>query len=163
MDVLLRTWLRKNGLGPSDVRIVEMPQPKMSPGLQSKSLDGVVVLEPFRTQILTSKNGVKASDYTADIADDVLFGFMMGTRAFVEAHPDAIRALNACWKEAQDFMIANPDETREIERRHYHFAENNPPQLGRTVSPADFRFYADLMQAQGLLRKPVDPSKLVFK
>lgn len=60
----LAMWAQRGGLSMNDVEVVVMAFPDMVPAMANKALDGALLIEPFRTQVL--EQGIGAFIESAD-------------------------------------------------------------------------------------------------
>ena len=63
LDVVLRKWLKDNGVDTNKVQFVEIVLPQTGDALKSGSVDAVASVDPFFSRALETGAGVLAGDY----------------------------------------------------------------------------------------------------
>ncbi len=135
-DIALRSWLHRNGLQArdegGDVAVVEVGGSELLPLLQRDQLDGALVPEPYPTYLVD--RGV--ADRLVDAAALSPQGGLLATdlvvsTAFMDAHPDVVRALVEANVEAIRLCREQPDRAEEIARRE--LAARGGPVMDRAV------------------------------
>lgn len=163
IDVLVRKWLVDKGVPVAQVTIVEAPFPQMNDLLRAGTLDGVAVLEPFRSKILADGTGTKLSDFVGEIQDNLLWGFWIATRSWAEANPAAVKGLREASAEAIDFIRQHPDEAKAIETKYLGVPSPGFSSFAIDIKPADLDDYVKISTQLGFLREKIDTSRLIAK
>ncbi|WP_397474451.1 ABC transporter substrate-binding protein [Pusillimonas sp.] len=161
-DVLFRKWLIDKGADVSKVSIVEVPFPQMKDLLKSGTVDAVPVLEPFRTAILADKTGYRVADYIGEVNEDLLGPVWAGSRKWLDDHPAVAPAFRQSLAEAVEYIRSNPDEAREIEKKHLGYATQLKLSYSLPVEADEFVVYAEMFKEVGFADKVADTSKLVY-
>ncbi|OGA94734.1 MAG: hypothetical protein A3G27_09610 [Betaproteobacteria bacterium RIFCSPLOWO2_12_FULL_66_14] len=71
--------------------------------------------------------------------------------------------MRAALAEAQAFIQKNPERARQIEAKYLGFSGPRFPTLTLDIQPADFEFFVKIGGELGLVRKPIDTSRLILK
>ncbi|MGB8266789.1 MAG: ABC transporter substrate-binding protein [Candidatus Velthaea sp.] len=158
LDVMFRYYLVQNKVDIKSVNIVEAPFATMPDMLKSGSLDAACSADPFRGFIIKSGIGYKVADYWSDIHDNALGLFWVSTREWATKNPAAIAAFRASLADGVAFSISNPDKSREDEVNAFKVATPLTT-YDLSLSPADFTYYAGVLQALGMLHSPIDAAK----
>ncbi len=167
--IVLRA-LKKHGLGPADVRLVEMSPPDVAGALAAKAIDAFSMGEPFPSQAEIGGFGrvlFHAKEYWPDYMSCVL----VVRQDVIDARPDAVQVLvdgiarSGLWLEGGK---PHREYAAEFVGRYYY---NQPPALLRwaltkpidrvmyaPLSPrkADFDLVRDLMIESGVLERPIE-------
>jgi NitT/TauT family transport system substrate-binding protein len=160
MDVLLRAWMEKQGVSPSEATFIEVGFPQMHDVMRAHTIDAAVVIEPFRGRILADGTGTRVRDYVLDLTPDMLSSLWFAERRWAEANPQAVRGFRAALDQAIAWMPEH-DEGREIEKKYLGYNAAVRPGYSTKVTPGDLAFFNDILVKQGLLQKPIDTSKLI--
>jgi len=158
LDVMFRYWLTENKVDPKGVNIVEAPFSLAPDMLKSGSLDAVCSADPFRGQILSSGIGYLVSDYWSEIRDDALGLFWAASRDWATKNASAVAAFRSSLAQGVAFSISDPAKSREIEVATFKV----PTPIAKfdlSVTPADFTYYAGVLQTLGMLHGPIDAAK----
>ncbi len=106
-ELFISTYLKDNGIQPSEVNFVNMDASEGPAKLKSGELDAVHTWEPYVSQAV--KDGNKVLFSSADTPGLVLDG-IVARGAVIRDHPEAVRAFVKDWFRAVDFWKANPAE-----------------------------------------------------
>lgn len=101
-------YLERNGVEPAAVTLVNMPQKDLIEGLLSGSIDALAASEPTPTLALQKAPGAHEVATLSGLGNDYPL-LLVATRAFADAHPDAIRVVVAGTRKAVDWINAEPD------------------------------------------------------
>ena len=161
-DVMFRKWLMQNDVDVSKVSIVEVSFPQMKDLLKAGTVDAVPVLEPFRAGILADETGYWVSDYMAEVNPDILGVMWAASRSWLDKNPTVAPAFKKSIAEGVEFIHANPEKAREIEKKYLGFNTKLAIPYSLTLDPAEFEFYAKLFHETGFVDKVADTSKLIY-
>lgn len=101
-------YLEHNGIDPATVKLVNMPQKDLIEGLQSDSIDALAASEPTPTLALKKVPGAHEVAVLSGLGNDYPL-LLVASKAFADAHPDAIRAIVAGTRKAVDWINTDPD------------------------------------------------------
>ncbi len=151
--------MRKAGVDPTKVQLVEIPYPRQPDVLRSKQVDAIITTEPFTTQLITSGVGRVLSWHYAEAMPGGPLGVWWAKKAYILKNPDVVARFNAAIKESIDYMNADKIRAR---RRTVEFTgldpelvKDMPPlRLNYDVDPAKWQHAIDLMIDAKVLEKP---------
>src|ERR1700744_3410693 len=161
MHVLFRYWLDQHGGDTSKIDFVEISMPQMRDTLAARTIDAVVAVEPFASQILAGGKGYKALTLSEEIPADKPMVLYTATRAWAEQHGKDIAAFRDALHEGLSFSDSQPDKTRE----DINIYAKLPPQVMKTIEitpqvldtqPQELTWLADVMRHQHMLTKDID-------
>lgn len=162
-EIVLRKWLKDNGLKPGEVNIVEAPIPQMSDLLKGKTVDAVVIMEPIRSRIVGGNIGYRhPSEFYATTAPNSMATFWVTTGAWAKANPKPVAEFRACVAEGIDVIKTNIDEAKKVELKYVKANAPTYAQFEAKITPADLKIHADITTEMGLLKKPVKLEALVL-
>ena len=162
LDVVFRKWLKDRHVDLASVNFREVPFPAMSDQLTGKAVDAVVVLEPFRERIFKSGAGENLANFFDDVRDNLGFVYWTSTREWATAHPNDVRAFRASIAEAISYIAKNPAAAREIETKYLKVAGPAFSTYTTDVRASDLRWYSEVGRDLGMMKKPIDVSRLIF-
>jgi NitT/TauT family transport system substrate-binding protein len=163
MDLVLRKWILDGKVKIDQVTIVEAPFQQMGDMLKSGQLDAAFQFEPLLSRILAAGSASKSLDIMSSTNPDVLGAIYASTREWANAHRAAIAAFKESLAEGIAFEKEHPEEAHKIEAKYIGYATSGLPDAQLSVSPADFKFWADVCDEVGVLHHPVDAATLIFK
>jgi NitT/TauT family transport system substrate-binding protein len=163
LHVLFQKWLLDNKIPLAQVTMIEAPFPQMRDLLKGGTLDAAIAIEPFRARILSDNTGYKVADYVSEIQDDVLAAFWMTKSDWAQANPKAIQAFREAYEEALAWCVQNPEEARALQTKYLGVPSPVIPSYSTRISAADLELFEKAGRQVGMLRQPVDVSKLVWK
>ena len=151
--------MRKAGVDPTKVQLVEIPYPRQPDVLRSKQVDAIITTEPFTTQLITSGVGRVLSWHYAEAMPGGPLGVWWAKKAYILKNPDVVARFNAAIRELIDYMNADKIRAR---RRTVEFTgldpelvKDMPPlRLNYNVDPAKWQHAIDLMTDAKVLEKP---------
>lgn len=108
LEYVLDEVLRRNGLTPDQVIIVDMPGEKAADEFVKGSVDAIITWEPFVTEAIDKGKGRKLFD-TSEILGINPVGFVFH-RSFINQRPEDVKAFLRVWNRTTDFIKENPEE-----------------------------------------------------
>lgn len=109
-------WLASAGIDPfNDVRTVVVPPPQMVMNMRIGNMSGFCVGEPWNARAINDRIGFTAAT-SQDIWPEHPEKVLGARRDWVERQPNSARALVAALMEAQRWIAASPENTRETAR-----------------------------------------------
>lgn len=168
MHVLFRYWLDHEGVNPGKIDFVEISMPQMRDTLAAKTIDAVVAVEPFASQILAGGKGYKALTLSDEIPADKPMVLYTATRAWADQHGKDIAVFRDALREGLSFSGTQPDKTRE----DINIYAKLPPQVMKTIEitpqvldtqPQELAWWSDVMKRQHMLTKDIDATSLLVK
>jgi len=162
-DLVFRKWLTTSGVPANKVVYVEVALLRMAEMLKSKTLDGVVTVEPVMSGLVAQGLGRRAEvEYYSSVADGAMITFWAATGAWARKNPEAIRAFRACLNESATWIKTNREEASEMGKKYLNVSSSFTPNWKVEIVPDDFSFFVDVSREFGLIRSNVDTQKLVF-
>ncbi len=163
LHVMLQKWLLDNNVPLAAVTMVEAPFPQMNDMLKGGTLDAAIAIEPFRARIVSGNTGYKVADYVTEIQDNMLAAFWMAKSDWAQANPKAIQAFREAYEEALAWCVQNPEEAKALQVKYLGVPSPVIPSYSTAISAQDLELFERAGRQVGMLRKPVDVSKLVLK
>ena len=163
MEVMLRKWLRNNGVNDKGITVIETQLPQMPDLIKNGTLDAATPVEPIRSAILNSGAGYLGAEYFSDVNPDVLVSGWIVTADYARKNPAAIKGFRAAIDEALAYIDSNPADLKDIEKKFLGFNAPRWPKFSNGASPEDLKFFIDIGKELGLYRTNLDASKLVLK
>jgi NitT/TauT family transport system substrate-binding protein len=151
--------MRKAGIDPSTVQLIEVPYPRHPDVLKSRQVDAVITTEPFTTMLLSSGIGRVLSWHYAEAMPGAPLGVWFAKKSYIEKNPDIVARFNRSIKESIDYMNADAPRARQ---RTVEFTGLDP-QLVKAMQPlrldynvhtAKWQQSVDMMVASKVLEKP---------
>ena len=162
-DLVLRKWLKQNGVDPDEVTYIEVPFPRMMEMMSSKTVDGVVAAEPVRSILVANKVGQRSTfEYYSAVSPDSMLTFWMSTGDWPAKNPRVVASFRECLDSATQWIKDNPEKARDIEKQYLKVTTPTYPDWSTAIKASDFDLYAALGLEFGLITKDVDTSKLVY-
>jgi NitT/TauT family transport system substrate-binding protein len=108
LHFMLGRFMETEGLTIKDVSTINMAWPNMAPGMETKAIDGGMVVEPFATQF-TAKNISfpfrRAADFMSKPPLEV--SVMLYSKGWMDKNPDQVKAFTVAYmKGARDYFDA---------------------------------------------------------
>jgi NitT/TauT family transport system substrate-binding protein len=163
MHVVFQKWLLDRKVQATQVPMVEAIFPQMADLLKAGTLDGVLVLEPFRGRIVSENIGYKVSDYAIEVQDPIMAAYWMAKASWVKSNAAAVTAFRAAYAEAVDYAVKNQPEMRALEKQILGAPSPLTPSYKPTLSPQDLEIYARIGDELKMWRGKHDVNTLVWK
>jgi NitT/TauT family transport system substrate-binding protein len=166
LDTLFREWLRNGGVKLDQVTFVEATLQSQGDLLRAGSVDAVVTGGPILLRIVASGAGSIAANFTQDLPAGMPIILYTSTRDWAKSNAVAAKAFRDAIDEGGKFMAANPDKAREYIAKYTKI----PLEVVKTVEVPIARaevtveqvsWLGQVMRNQGLLKKDVEPAKLI--
>ena len=164
IDMTLRKWLMTYNVPVAQVSIVEAPMLQMGDLLKSGQIDAATPIEPIRGRIIASGAAVRSIDFFSEVNPDVLGSFWTTTRDWATKHKAEVAAFRASLMDGIAFIDAHADEARAAEQKDMGFVDPTAMATFATkLDPKDFDYVAKLGMELGVMKQPVDASKLIIE
>lgn len=165
LDYTVREALRQAGLPQNSANLVVVPGPQLEQVLRSGQVD-VSAFGYWQTTFegaAAAKGGLRPVFDDTDVLGDIVGGFTVLRRDWVEAHPQAANDFVKQAARAHDYARANPDETRKIIAKLLEARGDNPEvaqyfagygvREGGLPVERDVQFWIDILEREGVLSK----------
>jgi ABC-type nitrate/sulfonate/bicarbonate transport system substrate-binding protein len=110
-------YLEHHGINPASISLMNIPQKDLIEALISGSIDALAASKPTPLQVLQKVPGTTELACLSGLGNNYPFA-IVASRAYAEAHPEAIRAIVAGTRKVIEWMNADPDtaarETAEV-------------------------------------------------
>jgi NitT/TauT family transport system substrate-binding protein len=163
MHVVFQKWLLDRKVQANQLQMVEAIFPQMADLLKGGTLDGALVLEPFRGRIVSEKIGYKVSDFAIEVQDPILAAYWMAKESWVKANAGLIPVFRAAYQEAIDYALKNQPEMRTMEQKLLGAPSPLTPSYKGTLTPQDLEVFARIGEELKMWRQKHDVNKLVWK
>jgi NitT/TauT family transport system substrate-binding protein len=168
LHVLFRKWLQENGADYKKVTFTETPFAQQLDVLRSGQVDGILAVQPFLARGLETNLGRVVAYYIAALEGETLAGWFVATRKWVQANPKQAAAFAAALKEATDLALGNREVVRKANLVYIPFPADVqakfPEARYRAVVTSDVvDKWNKIALEQAMLKKAVDPAKLLYK
>ncbi len=168
LHVLFRKWMADNGGDYKKVNFTEAAFAQQIDVLRGGQVDAILAVQPFLARGLETNAGKVVAYYIADLEGETLSGWFVATRAWTAKNPKEVAAFQAAMKEATDMMQKDPGIVRKANLVYIPF----PAEVQAKFSEGKYRFEVEpqaiekwnkIALEQNMLRKPLDPAKIVYK
>lgn len=146
-------WLVESGVSLDDVTFSEVPFPQQPAQLSAKSLDAVEALEPFASAML-AEGAIDLGSPLLAIGDPISISSWMASSDWAADNEETIKKFVAALTKANEFILENEDEAREILQKRTELPEAvaksvKLPMFDFTPTDADFQAWKAVIDAQG--------------
>lgn len=167
LDIQFHWWLASENVDAKKVRFVEAAYANQADLLRSGAVDAVVTSEPFLTRLLNAKLGTAVTYLSDRLPEGTSMVVYVATRAWANAHADAIKAFRQSIIEGIKVSADNAKAEKYIgeylklppEMIKY----STHSKLDEKISPAQLQWWVDAMKAQGLLRSKINTAALIMR
>ncbi|WP_315831750.1 ABC transporter substrate-binding protein [Bradyrhizobium prioriisuperbiae] len=168
LHVLFRKWMADNGGDYKKVNFTEAAFAQQIDVLRGGQVDAILAVQPFLSRGLETNAGKVVAYYIAALEGETLSGWFVATRAWTAKNPKDAAAFQAAMKEATDMMQKDPSIVRTANLVYIPF----PAEVQAKFSEGKYRFevqpeaidkWNKIALEQNMLKKPLDPAKIVYK
>jgi NitT/TauT family transport system substrate-binding protein len=118
-EFYLGRFLELNGMNIRDVSLVDVPPPQSMDAITGDSIDGVIVWEPYTSQIR-----VNLADRTVAFpiqSSQPGYGVITGRNDWIKGHPEIVRRFLKSLAQAEGYLTRNPAAAKAISRRRLNY------------------------------------------
>jgi ABC-type nitrate/sulfonate/bicarbonate transport system substrate-binding protein len=164
LDYTIREYLRLHGLSKDDVKLVKVPGPQLDRTLRQRQADVVAVgvwQAPIAAEI-EAEGGVRVLFTDHDVLGDIVLASNVMEKAFIDQHPQAVRAFATASAMAVDWVAEHPQEARKLVAKILKKRGENPagavnwPGYGlrqhALYKDHDTQFWLDVLVREGKLK-----------
>ena len=137
-EFYLVRFLELNGLSLQDVTLENVQPPQSIEAITAGSVDAVVTWDPFSTQLKNQMAGKVASWSVQNWQPG--FGIITGRNDWLQEKQDTVTRFLKSLVKAQDFLIHNPEVSRNIVRVKLNFDDAT---MDVTWHPGEFSIFLD--------------------
>jgi len=168
LHVLFRKWMAENGGDYKKVTFTETAFAQQLDVLRSAQVDGILAVQPFLARALETNMGRVVAYYIADLPGETLAGWYVATRKWVDANPKQAAAFAAAIREATDAALNDRAIIRKANLVYIPFpaevqAKFPDARYRAVVPPEAVEKWNGIALEQAMLKKPVDPAKILWK
>jgi len=151
-DMILEEYLNKYGLTYGDVKVVEIPFPRMETVLQSGEVDAICSIEPFVTRALKNSNMKLLSYQFVELYPEIPIACYVSIGNWITNNNDKLFKFKTAFDKATEFCLNNPEETRIIISKYTNISE----QEIKEISLPTFHKNTDVSKLQKLINNMVN-------
>jgi NitT/TauT family transport system substrate-binding protein len=168
LHVLFREWMTRNGADWKKVTFVESPFAQLGDVLKAGQVDAILTGDPFKTRALEAKQGYLVASYVSDMGDGIVSGWYVASRKWATQNKEAAKAFQAAMREATELSKKDPVMLRKaigayIKLPEAALAQIQLPKLEADVSVAQIDDWSKIGVGQGLIKKPADAARILWK
>ncbi len=162
LDVVMLEWVAVNGGDPSKINVVEISLPQTADVLKSGQVDGVAGVDPFLSRAVDLGVGKLVGDFMTVVPPGTVGGIFVTTKAWADAHKDAIRGMQDALDDALVYIKSNQDSARASLAKYTTLppkvvAGLKWPNLSTHLSPeTSLKFWNELAVRLKLINTPID-------
>jgi NitT/TauT family transport system substrate-binding protein len=150
------------------VTFVESPFAQLGDVLKAGQVDAILTGDPFKTRALEAKQGYLVANYVSEMGDGIVTGWYVASRKWATQNKEAAKAFQAAMREATALSKKDPVILRKaignyIKLPEAALAQIQLPSLEADVSAAQINDWSKIGVGQGLLKKPVDAARILWK
>lgn len=166
--LMLLSWLRSEGVSDPDVKLIEVPFPRMTTVLRSKDVAAIAVVEPFLTMAKKEGGTVLGNYYILKGVPRVEVTSYFAKRNWLSKNEKVALAFREALSESVAFYTSHPGEFREAIRALTKLDKSitdaiQLPAFSDTPTEAGLSFLASRLKEEKFLERPVSIPELLWK
>lgn len=165
--VAATSLIKERGGDPSKVKFVVMPFPDMLGALEQGRVDAALLVEPFMTQALATKQFEAIAPLYADVyPPGTTHTLIFASKEFAQQNPKIVASFRTALIRANKLVTSNPQVLRDALVEHGGMSRDTAkavklPVYGTEFNVEGMQKMADQMVATGFLSKPVNVAELL--
>ncbi|MCW5670228.1 MAG: ABC transporter substrate-binding protein [Hydrogenophaga sp.] len=168
LHVLFRKWMSENGGDPKKVTYTENAFATSLDVLRSGQVDAVLTGSPYLGRAVETKIGRVVSYYISELEGDTQSGWHVATRKWVNENPAQAAAFKKSIDEATALAARDPSVVRKAMLVYIPVppevqAQFIDPKFKAVITPEVVTKWNSILMEQDMLKKPVDPARLLYK
>jgi NitT/TauT family transport system substrate-binding protein len=168
LHVLFRKWMMENSGDYKKVTFTENAFAQSLDVLRAGQVDGVLAVQPFLARALETKTGRVVAYYISALEGETQSGWHVANRKWADEHPKEVAAFRAAIAEASAMAAKDPSVVRKANLVYIPFpadvqANFPDPKFKPVITPDVVDKWNKIMMEQDMLKKPIDPARLIYK
>jgi NitT/TauT family transport system substrate-binding protein len=164
VDTSVKQIVTQAGGDPSQVKFVELGFPDMAAALDAGRVQGIFVVEPFLSAALAK--GWHTVGSFADVQPGLTISAYFTSQQEIAKDPDLVSRFTAAMKESLTYAQAHPEAVQQVVTTYTTIkadqaAKMTLPKFSSDIDTSSINTMNQLLVQQGLLKSPVDTSKLL--
>lgn len=164
--LMLLSWLRDQGVSGNDIKLMEVPFPRMATMLQGKEVSAIAVVEPFLA--IASQQGYKSigNYYVTKSVGRVEVTSYIAKSAWLSENSQTAKAFKDALGESIDYYSSRPAEFREairsLTKLDKKFTDEiNLPAFAKMPTAEGVDYLIKRLKEENFLEKPVDAKSVI--
>jgi NitT/TauT family transport system substrate-binding protein len=164
IHVLVRRWLKENGVDYNKVNFAEVGFQQMADGLNAGIVDAVDAIDPYYDRV--GQVGYAIGNAEATMPKGSLTSVYAATREWADGHKAEIKAFRESLAEAIAFIARDEGKARKSLGKYTRLPDavvaiTPLPNLEVTMRPEQVKFFIDLAREQGLIKSNPDAAHMI--
>lgn len=165
VHIATNAWLKREGVDPSSVKVVQVDGPAQADQLASGRIDAVETVVPSATNVLRNPDAVNLGDPYLKLAPELSSIFWISQQKLAQEHPEVIADFRAALDDARAFIGSNEDKARQVLKEYTGLPDaviekSELPTYTSDVRPQDMKVWLDAMRELGAVQGDVDLTPL---
>lgn len=164
-DTTVQHVVDEAGADGTKVKFTEMGFPDMPAAIAAKQVDAAWIYEPHLTRALN--DGARVVSWNLKETDpDLMISVYSTSKAYAAEHPEIVEAFTTAMNRSIEYAAENPDEVRATVGTYMDLdpellASMTMPRYKAEMNVESTQLIADLLLGMGVLKEPLDASKLL--
>ena len=109
-----KAWLKKEGVDPASVKIVQVDGPSQADQLKAGRIDAVETVMPFATNVMQDTDAVNLGDPYLHLSDELSAILWIARQDFAQKNAAVLKDFRAALDDAAKFISANDEKARAV-------------------------------------------------
>ena len=165
--MILQELLEKNGLREGQVKIIEIPFPRMESVLSSKEIDVASMIEPYVTRSIEHGNTRLLIHNFLAVHDNIPIACYAAKKEWIGKNRQLLRRFKTAFKKATLFCLSNSEETKTIIAKYTQLTEDEIRKVGLPTftdetNPDEFQDLIERMYKRGLISSKMNSKDFIY-
>jgi NitT/TauT family transport system substrate-binding protein len=165
--LILQELLEKNEIREDQIKIVEIPFPRMESVLSSKEIDAACMIEPYVTRAIEHGNTrVMIQNFLA-VYDKIPIACYAAKKEWIGKNQKLLRRFRTAIKKATLFCLSNSEQTKKIIAKYTQLTEDEIRKVGLPTftdetNPEELQDLIERMFRRGLISSKMNSQDLIY-
>lgn len=165
-DVVLKSYLQKQGLDFNNINLVELPFPEMLAAVDGNQVDAAAVIEPFEAIAKSQGARVLWHPYV-EAKENLQIGTYSAMESYIQENPEVVKAFQEACAEVAQYITDHPEEYRQSLTETAGLKPEqvdtvNIPVWNAEVDMDSLEFFAEKMVEYGMVTDKPDTESAVY-
>lgn len=167
-ELLLRQWLEDKSVPPDQVKLLEVPFPRMPSVLKNGDVDAIAVVEPFLTYTINKRIGRLLGNYFIDINNEVCVTSYCASRRWSKSHQTELENFQSAMNKAVIYCQEHENEARKVLTKYTNLTVEQASETKLPIfsdkkpSIESIKFLCKAMTTNSWLQNPIKVEKLLY-
>ncbi len=165
--MILQELLEKHGVKEDQIKITEIPFPRMETVVDSGEVGAACAIEPFVTRAVQHGNLRVLTHNFLAMYDRIPIACYVARKEWIDENPKLVDRFRTAFRKATEFCLTQPDETKEIIAEYTKLTVEELrtvglPTFSAETNSTELQSLVDRMLQRGLIKEKIIAEEIVY-